>query len=331
MRYPVDPHFPVRDEDASLKADLAEQKVKPIFIMGLHRSGTTFLYDSVARAFPLAQLTLYDFFYYDRLLRNQQQGGAKQDAQRLNACFAALGIKDRNIDSVPVSAEEVEEYGYLLRRRFGSFKLNEHSAEFFEEMCRKLLTVHAGSEAVLLKNPWDTGNARWMAERFPEARFIYISREPIAVLNSMLNALLSYLEGPQHYLEMLLDRGDGRRSYRAGYIVWLGLRGLRKLIGRRAIARLARPLLARTVAKQVAAYRRELAAMPGHQTVEVDYSALRENPDAVMESLAPLLAVSRRASDENMRAVTAGRPVNPVLRDYAEHLDRLVERELGAA
>ena len=106
MRYPVDPHFPVRDEDAPLKADLAEQKVKPIFIMGLHRSGTTFLYDSVARAFPLAQLTLYDFFYYDRLLRNHQQGGAKQDAQRLNACFAALGIKDRNIDSVPVCAEE---------------------------------------------------------------------------------------------------------------------------------------------------------------------------------------------------------------------------------
>ena len=331
MHYPVDPQFPTRDEDESLKASLAEQPVKPIFIMGLHRSGTTFLYDSVARAFPLAQLTLYDFFYYDRLLRNHQQGGAKRDAQRLNACFAALGIRDRNIDSVPVSADEVEEYGYLLRRRFGSFKLNEQSAVFFEEMCRKLLTVHPGSEAVLLKNPWDTGSAKWIAQRFSEARFIYISREPIAVLNSMLNALLSYLDGPQHYLEMLLDRGDGRRSYRAGYIVWVGLRGLRRLIGRRAIARLARPILARTVAKQVAEYRCELAAMPSRQSVELDYSALRADPEAVMASLESLLGVSRSAAMDNMRAVTAGRPVNPVLRNYAERLDQLVEQELAAA
>lgn len=329
MRYPVDPSFPQDDEDAQLVAALADTAIRPIFIMGLHRSGTTFLYDTVARSFPLAQLRLYDLFYYDRLLRNQQQGREEHDAERLNAAFKALGISDRGIDSVPVSAAEVEEYGYLLRRRFGSFKLSEQSAEFFAQMCQKLLAVQPGSRAVLLKNPWDTGSAPWIARRFPEARFIYISREPIAVLNSMLNALLSYLEGPQHYLEMLLDRGDGRASYRSGYLVWLGLRGLRRLLGRRAIAYLARPLLARVVAGQVASYRRELAKMPAKQALELDYSALRAGPDALMAELEPFLSIERRGEGAKIRPVTTRRGINPVLRGYADHLEDLVDKALA--
>ncbi len=330
MHYPIDPDFPRHDEDAALLTSLNQLPVRPVFIMGLHRSGTTFLYDSVARAFPLAQLNLYHLFYYNRLLSNQQSGGDVRDAKQLDACFTALGIRDRNIDSVAVAADEVEEYGYLLRRRFGSFKLNEGSAAFFEQMCRKLQAVQPGSEAVLLKNPWDTGNAQWMAERFPEARFIYISREPIAVLNSMLNALLSYLEGPQHYLEMLLDRGDGRRGYRAGYVVWLWLRGLRKLLGRRGIGLLARPLLARVVAKQVAEYRRELAVMPAAQALEVDYRELVASPATVLGDLSGFLGLPLCQEAGVLKAATARRPRNTLLRNYEARLDKLVAREMAA-
>ncbi len=328
MHYPVDPDFPRCDEDAEFLTLLDEMPVRPVFIMGLHRSGTTFLYDSVARAFPLAQLNLYQLFYYDRLLSNRQSGRDVRDAKQLDDCFAALGISDRKIDSVPVAAGEVEEYGYLLRRRFGSFKLNEDSASFFAQMCRKLQLVQPGSEAVLLKNPWDTGNAQWMAKRFPDARFIYISREPIAVLNSMLNALLSYLEGPQHYLEMLLDRGDGRASYRAGYAVWLALRGLRKVIGRRGIGLLARPLLARVVAKQVAEYRRELAAMPAEQAVEVDFRALLASPPTVMAELERFLSVPLRREPAAQKQVSGRRPRNPLLRHYETRLESLVAKAM---
>ena len=332
MQYPVDPGFPHSDEDRELSAALSGLPVRPVFIMGLHRSGTTFLYDSVARAFPLSQLTLYRLFYYRRLLRNQRDGGQQRDQQRLDACFAALDIRDRKIDSVPVAADEVEEYGFLLRRLAGSFMLSETTAPLFEQMCRKLLALEPDSEAVLLKNPWDTASAAWIAERYPQARFIYISREPIAVLNSMLNAVLAYLDGPQRYLEMLLDRGDGRKSYRGGYLVWRLLRGVRAVLGERVIARLARPLLARHVTRELISYRQTLAAMPASQAVEVDYRALVADPAAEMKALATFLGLPLRP--EAAQRIRAGKPrgqLHPALRDYQATLDKRLRRALQKA
>lgn len=326
MRYPVDPGFPQADEDLVFSPNIAELPVRPVFIMGLHRSGTTFLYDCVARSFPLSQLSLYRLFYYRRLLRNQHEGNTSRDKKRLNDCFAALGICNRNIDSVPVEADEVEEYGFLLRRLSGSFKLKEGNAEHFETLCRKLLALEPQSEAVLLKNPWDTAHARWIAARYPQARFIYISREPIAVLNSMLNALLAYLNGPQHYLEMLLDRGEGRKGYRLGYALWRLLRGIRLLLGERRIARLFRPLLKRHVAREVVNYRRGLAAMPASQAMEVSYDQLVSAPDETLTSLAKFLDLPLSAdAHHSLRAGKRRHHLHPVLSGYEAKMDAAIE------
>lgn len=318
-----EPHFPRANEDAELLGSLDTGPIRPVFIMGLHRSGTTFLYDTLARCFPFAQLTLYHLFYYRRLLYNQQHGVAEQDRQRLNAAFAAAGIADRGIDETRVEADSVEEYGFLLRQCSGSFQLLDHNATLFDQMCRKLLAVQPGSEAVLLKNPWDTGNAEAILARFPQARFIYISREPLSVLNSMLNALLSYLDGPQPYLEMLLSPEGNRRSYRLGYCAWRLLRLLRRVLGARTIALLHRRLLAGALVKQLAAYRRDLAALPADRAVELDYGELVADPDAVMQRLQPWLGVSWRETPQR-QAVRQRHQLNPVLVNYQATLDRLV-------
>ncbi len=323
MSYPVDPQFPVVDEDAELLDSLGSGAIRPVFIMGLHRSGTTYLYDTLARCFPFAQLSLYHLFYYQRLLRNQQQGGAQRDRARLNASLAALGIADRGIDQLGVDADSVEEYGFLLRRHSGSFQLNDRNATLFDQMCRKLLAVQPGSEAVLLKNPWDTGNAAAILARFPEARFVYITRQPMAVLNSMLNALLAYLNGPQHYLEMLLSRDGSRRGYRLGYCAWRLLRGLRSLVGERAIALLHRRALAGALVKQLSRYRRDLASLPTDRAIELDYAELVADPDAVMQRLQPLLGVSWREAPQR-QAVRQRHHLNPVLANYQATLDRLL-------
>ena len=59
MNLPIDPNFPLPGEDAPYRSHIENLAARPVFIMGLHRSGTTFLYDSVARCFPLANLSLY--------------------------------------------------------------------------------------------------------------------------------------------------------------------------------------------------------------------------------------------------------------------------------
>lgn len=325
MPLPVDIRFPDTDEDATLLQDIAELPVKPVFVMGLHRSGTTFLYDSLSRSFPLAHLTLYHLLYFDRLLINHQQQRAGEDRLRLNRYLSALGVRDRHIDHSPVGADEVEEYGFLLRFRTGSFRTSDASRSVLVSLCQKLLAVTPGSQAVLLKNPWDIGNGAWMAAAFPEARFVYIHREPLAVLNSVLNACLAYLDGPQPYLELLLGQGRGRRGYRSGYVAWACLRGLRLVIGARATARLLRPILARDVAKQVAAYRREVAAMPADRAVEVDYQRLVDDPAATMRQLQSLLGLAANQGLDEL-SPRQRRYIHPALSGYQAHLESLIEK-----
>ena len=320
----TEPNFPSTNEDASKLATIRTLPVRPVFIMGLHRSGTTFLYDCIAKSFPVAHLSLYHLLYFDRLLVNKEHGSEQQDKDLLNRYFADKGISDRNIDGTHINADAVEEYGFLLRKKSGSFKINDHNADFFALLCQKLLAVQDETMAVLMKNPWDTGNAKRILSYYPDARFIYISREPIAVLNSMLNAFLSYLEGPQDYLEILLNDGNGRSSYRSGYILWMVLRGVRKLVGPKITARLARGLLAKNVAQQVTSYRKELSEMPANRAIEVEYSTLIDNPSAVMKTIAPLVNLPLGDKQRNIK-VTQRKNLNPVLMNYEEKLNQLVD------
>ncbi|AKH69356.1 Sulfotransferase family [Spongiibacter sp. IMCC21906] len=320
MTKTLDPDFPLSNEDAPFLSQLDSTVVRPVFIMGLHRSGTTFLYSCMAKSFPLANLSLYHLFYYDRLLANKSDDGCEnKDKALLNNYLLSLGVGDRGLDSTEVNADSVEEYGFLLRQRFSSFKFSDKNAPFFDQMCRKLLYVQKGSEAVLLKNPWDTGNAETILKHFPQARFVYINREPIAVLNSMLNAMLSYLESPQHYLELLLSPSGNRQSYRGAYVLWRGLRLVRKLIGRNAMARLLRPVMRKNLAVQLAGYRAEIDNLPKDKAVEVDYQQLVADPQAVMANLQPLLSLPLLNADLTMN-VRQRFSLNPILQGYESKL-----------
>ncbi|CAA0119422.1 sulfotransferase [Zhongshania aliphaticivorans] len=325
MKRPVNANFPASDEDQALLSEITHLPLRPVLIMGLHRSGTTFLYDCVAKSFPVAHLSLYHLLYFDRLLSNNANGQEQGDKDLLNRYFLARGISDRNIDGTHIDADAVEEYGFLLRKKSGTFKLADKNAVVFTRLCQKLLAVQKNTHAVLLKNPWDTGNAKNILKHAPEARFIYISREPIAVLNSMLNALLSYLEGPQDYLEILLDNGHGRSAYRTGYIAWLGLRALRTLIGRNNCARLFRRLLAKDVARQVTVYKTEIAALPSNRAIEIDYNSLIADPAATMQSLQRLLDLPISSTQENIE-VKRSRNLNPMLMNYEPVLNKLISK-----
>lgn len=286
---PSRPDFPSADEDNAYLHQLGDVPLQPVFIMGLHRSGTTFLYDCLARSFSFSHLNLYRLLFFFRLLKNHSEGGEERDKQALNRYLNELGIADRGLDSTAISAESVEEYGFLLRQRGGGFRVGPHNGEFMLRLCRTLMAIDPGAQAVLLKNPWDTGNADELLRVFPDARFIYLGRDPREVLSSSLNAMLSYLRGPQHYLELLLSPQGDRRSYRSGYCLWWALCKLRGLVGEGLIARLLLPRLARQVRTQRQALERELHSLPVHQVAEVDYADLVADPGAVMARLSRFL------------------------------------------
>lgn len=292
MKLPIDPGFPAPGEDDPFAALIENTLARPVFIMGLHRSGTTFLYDSLARCFPLANLSLYHLFYYDRLLKNHAEGGEHRDRDRLNTLFRRMGITDRKLDAVYVDDRMVEEYGWMLRNHSFSMKVTGRNQALLHEVCRKLQVVTPGAQAVLLKNPWDTGNARNILEWFPNARFIYITRDPLYILNSQINAAVSLLSGSQPFQTLLVDNFKtllGKQSLSAVYVGWKLLRGIKMMTGNRPFEAVIRPFAAKAVEHQLAAYYRDLEELPRESVYALDYQSFNERPGQHLRELAAFL------------------------------------------
>jgi hypothetical protein len=335
MKLPFDPDFPKPDEDLPYLDQLKDIPVRPIFIMGLHRSGTTFLYDSVAHCFPVANLTLYHIFYYHRLLKNKIHGTEQRDRDTLNRLFQALGIKDRKIDNVLVKDDTVEEYGWLLRQVSYNISIQESNRERFEEICKKLLYIHPGAESVLLKNPWDTGNAEQILKWFPQARFIYITREPIYILNSLVNAVHALGTGKQPFQTLLVDdfkMPGGKITINAIYGFWKFLRALRLIAGYNLSTYVAiRPIAAQLVKKDLAAYYREVHQLPKESVYEVNYQEFNRNPQRILNELKDFLGLPFQADPADIVPKPRTTKLNKPLQSYESRFKRMVERKLKRA
>lgn len=281
MKYPVNPYFPHKDADKELLHTLKDTPVNPIFIMGLHRSGTTFLYDSIARCFPVAELSLYNLFYYDGLLRNHKDSSHDACRSLLNKIFRGLHITDRKLDRVWVDDRMVEEYGWLLRNKSYHMSIHETNKDYFAEICKKLLYVNPDSNSVLLKNPWDTGNAEQIKRWFPNAKFIYITREPIAIINSQINAAKTLITGDQPFQTMLVDQfkmPGGRRTREVCYRAWAIARKMKSHIPDQVIFNTFRPFVTHAVKSDLVGYYNDINNLPDDSVYCLTYDSFNSDP-----------------------------------------------------
>lgn len=168
----------------------------PVFISGLHRSGTTFLYErlvAVTRSSGrVAYLSPFALFAEPRLLTAHQEGTLEKEMDAFNEYLRAIGLRDRAIDSVAVSATNPpEEYAYIISRKHFSGETSAKTAPLVASLCEKLATVQvpkAAEPIVLLKNPFDMGREEEILRLFPNAKFIFIWRSPGEILESALHA-----------------------------------------------------------------------------------------------------------------------------------------------
>jgi hypothetical protein len=331
MKMPFDPGFPRPEEDHFYLSQIRDVVARPVFIMGLHRSGTTFLYDSVARCFPMANLSLYHLFYYHRLLKNHAEGGEARDRQTLNQLFRRMGITDRKLDSVYVDDRMVEEYGWMLRNHSYSMKVTERNRTVLDEMCRKLQYVTPGAQAVLLKNPWDTGNARQILNWFPNARFIYITRDPIYILNSQMNAMLSLLTGSQPFQTLLVDNFKmpfGKRSLQGLYAGWKAVRGVKALTGNRPFETVLRPFIAAAVGHELNNYYSDLEALPPESVYALNYQSFNDRPQEHLQELAEFLNLPFVTPPEAIIPHPRKGHLKPHLQDYEAHFMQKLKRRI---
>lgn len=179
----------------------------PIFIMGDHRSGTTLLYQLLVETQCFNFIRAYHIIKYDELVYNYIEGTENKVYNELTELFQSLGLSDRGFDRVKVTPDLPEEYGFILQKT-GTHppKISSDNLSIFIELCKKIQFISEPNRPLLLKNPWDFSNFVYLKNVFPNAKFIFIHRHPIHVINSKLKAVRSVLSIGNPYTALISQK-----------------------------------------------------------------------------------------------------------------------------
>ncbi len=175
----------------------------PVFILGLHRSGTSILYKMMRSTGRFNGVTTYHVTHYNELLRNYIQEQQRQAKQDLNELLQEENYQDRGIDNLEMNADLPLEYAFLLGKNYLFNQLNPDNIDIFVELCKKIQYIGDSTRPLLLKNPWDFANFMFIKQQLPEAKFVFIHRNPLAVINSSIRALRVLVNQETVYSEMI--------------------------------------------------------------------------------------------------------------------------------
>jgi hypothetical protein len=178
----------------------------PIFILGLHRSGTSILYKMLAKTDCFNIVTAYNLIKFNELLHNHVNGKEKDAKKNLEKYFFEIGITKRAIDNLEVKPDFAEEYGFLLSNLDSPCKLDDNNIEVLDDLCKKIMYISGNNKPILLKNPYDFSNFLYIKNKFPNAKFVFIHRNPISVINSSINAWRVLFEKKNPYTSLLSKR-----------------------------------------------------------------------------------------------------------------------------
>jgi hypothetical protein len=265
------------------KLDLIKDvRFRPVFIVGDHRSGTTLLHRLLAETGCFNYVSAYHVIRYEEVLSDFLAGRTEVAHREVMAEFARQGIKDRVIDATPAVPEAPIEYGFILSTASNQRpRITEKTLDKFDELARKIQYVSHPDKPLLLKNPWDVICFMDIKRWYPEARFVFIHRHPVNILNSQLRAIRSMLSSRNGFTAMIAP------WYRALYE-----RPLRLWFSR-AIAkpplRIWERLLAHHTAKMANYYMTNFKLLPPSDAVEIQYEELCRQPDATMKRVLDFL------------------------------------------
>jgi LPS sulfotransferase NodH len=189
--------------DDEFIAELQQVDFQPVFILGVHRSGTSILYKMLVATGSFNSITAYHIIQYHELLANQHQHLEEHARQQLTETLREQGLQDRKIDRMTVTADFAEEYGFLLNERTIRMYLSPRNVILFRELCKKIQFLAENKKPLLMKNPYDFSHFLYIKKVFPNAKFIFIHRNPIKTISSTLKAFQVIFEEKHPYMAHL--------------------------------------------------------------------------------------------------------------------------------
>lgn len=270
--------------DAQYLSRLEGVTFQPVFIIGLHRSGTTLLHRLLAETGCFNYFSAYDVVNVQRLLSDHFTGAADAGRQALRDEFKRLGLTTRIIDETPAAPEAPLEYGFaLMRQTNGRPRITEATLELFKQTARKIQVIGDPTRPLLLKNPWDeiyfVDIKRW----FPNAKFVFIHRHPAATLNSQMRAMRSLFESKNEFAAMITP------WYRQ---MWT--RPLQRVVAQKLGEppfRLWEKLMATQSVRMLKYYLAHADELPAADCIALRYEDLCKDPDANMKRITDFLGV----------------------------------------
>lgn len=171
----------------------------PIFILGLPRSGTTILYTILGETKKFNIVTAYHVLNYDRLIYDSEKNIETKRKKQLNKIMQEKGLKNRKMDEISVTADYAQEYASVFTKRGYPSKITTENKWLFDNLCKKIQYTSKNSKYILLKNPPDYPNFIYLKNVYPKAKFIFIHRNPLNSISSMIRALNMILNKRSEY------------------------------------------------------------------------------------------------------------------------------------
>nr|WP_250564758.1 sulfotransferase [Adonisia turfae] len=295
---------------------IQEINFQPIFILGDHRSGTTLLYQTLASTQYFNVVTAYHIIKYNEILHNHFNHLEKQKYQELRTEFRQLGISDREFDAVPVSPELPEEYGFIIRNAGHELYINDASLPKFLEACRKIQSISDPGKPILLKNPWCYPHFLYIRQAIPNARFIFIHRNPIHVINSKLKTVDKVLSEWNAYTGLVSKRYNKifknplfRLIYRIMYFPYLGI-GLNKVLQQSLMS--------------TSYFMKNIQSLPDSVYMSIRFEDLCEQPQATLKKIFDFLDVKPDVAID-YDSLIKKRPTQ-LIPTVAQHQQRIIQR-----